>query len=50
MPEPRKTEHGNGEKVGEQETAPQASEVKRTGKTMQELERLQFDALERFER
>ena len=47
MTEPRKPEPAVGEKAGEQETAPK---TEKTGKTMQELERLQFDALERFER
>ena len=43
MAEPRKPDN-EGRAGEEQETAP---ETKPTGKTLQELERLQFDALDR---
>lgn len=46
MAEPRKSDHVDGEK-GEQESAPKIVEKTSTGKTLQELERLQFDALDR---
>ena len=47
MTEPRKPDAATGEQVGEQETAPKSIERTSTGKTLQELERIQFDALDR---
>ena len=46
MNQSRKPEAPGGEKVGEEEPVA-AVEQKSTGKTMQELERVQFDALDR---
>ena len=51
MTKPRQPDHAGGvEKVGRDETGPdgnvQPAEQK-TGKTLQELERIQFDALDR---
>ena len=45
MTEPRHTERSGGEQVGEQGNAP--AETKPSSKTLRELERLQFDALDR---
>ncbi len=50
MADSRKSEHARGNQAGEQEHNPAApTEIKstNTGKTLQELERVQFDALDR---
>lgn len=49
MSKPRQPEHAGGvEKVGRDEGQPENPAVEqKTGKTLQELERIQFDALDR---
>jgi hypothetical protein len=48
MTKPRNPEQTGGvEKVGEERTEGSAQPTEKTGKTLQELERIQFDALDR---
>ena len=48
MTKPRNPEQAGGvEKVGRDDEQPENQPAEKTGKTLQELERIQFDALDR---